>query len=121
RNFTGFGARNFSNAAQFCAANKINLDEALVWADKAMDPNLGGVEDFNALQAKSQVLLALNKTDDANVVMDKAIKHPSATVPAIHQYGRSLLAAGKKEKAMEVFQFNYKSHPEEKFTTYVGL
>ena len=121
RNFTGFDARNYSRAAQFCATNKINLDEALVWADQGMDPNIGGVEDFNALSAKAMVLNAMNKTDEANVVMDKAIKHPSATVPAIHQYGRTLLNAGKKEKAMEVFQFNYKAHPEDKFTPSVGL
>jgi tetratricopeptide (TPR) repeat protein len=121
RNFTGFDARNYSNAAQFCAANKINLEEALAWADKAMDPTLGGVEDFNSLQVKSQVLLAMNREADANVAMDKAIKHSSATVQGIHQYGRSLLASGKKEKAMEVFQYNFKAHPEDKFTPYVGL
>lgn len=121
RNYTGFDARNFSNAAQFCATNKINLNEALVWADQGMDPNIGGAEDFNALQVKSQVLIAMNRTDDANAVMDKAIKHPTASVGAIHQYARTLLASGKKEKAMEVFQFNAKSHPEDKFTPFVGL
>jgi tetratricopeptide (TPR) repeat protein len=121
RNRTGFDTRNYSNAAQFCAANKINLDEALLWADKAMDPSIGGVVDFNGLQAKSQVLIAMNRTDEANGVMDQAIKHPTANVQAIHQYARSLLNAGKKEKAMEVFQYNFKSHPEEKFTTHVGL
>jgi hypothetical protein len=121
RNYTGFDVRNYSNAAQYCATNKINLDEALTWADKGMDPNLGGAEDFNSLQVKSQVLLAMNREADANVVMDKAIKHPTATIPGIHQYGRSLLASGKKEKALEVFQYNFKAHPEEKFTTYVGL
>lgn len=53
--------------------------------------------------------------------MDKAIKHPTATVNAIHQYARTLLAAGKKEKAMEVFKYNFKAHPEDKFTPNVGL
>jgi tetratricopeptide (TPR) repeat protein len=32
-----------------------------------------------------------------------------------------LLRGGKKEKAMEIFQFNLKQHPDEKFYTYVGL
>jgi hypothetical protein len=53
--------------------------------------------------------------------MDKAIKHPTATVNAIHQYGRSLLDAGKKEKALEIFKYNFKAHPEDKFTPNVGL
>ena len=121
RNFPGFDPRNFSNAAQFCATNKFNLEEALTWADQALNPNTGGTEDFNGFQVKSQVLIAMNREADANAVMEKAIKHPTATVPAIHQYGRSLLVSGKKEKAMEVFQYNFKTHPEEKFTTFVGL
>ncbi len=53
--------------------------------------------------------------------MDKAINHPSASVGDVHQYGRSLLNAGKKEEAMAVFQTNRKLHPGDTFTTYVGL
>ena len=53
--------------------------------------------------------------------MDKAIKHPTATVGAIHQYGRTLLQAGRKEKAMEIFKYNFKTHPEDKFVPNVGL
>jgi tetratricopeptide (TPR) repeat protein len=121
RSSPGFDSRNFSTAAQFCATNKFNLEEALVWADKAMDPNLGGREDFNTLQIKSQVLIAMGKDAEANAVMDKAIKIPGTPVGQIHQFGRSLLGQGQKEKAMEVFQYNFKTHPEEKFTTYVGL
>lgn len=121
RNSPGFDARNFSTAAQFCVTNKINLDEALVWANQAMDPNIGGSEDFNALNVKSQVLLAMGKQTEASEIMDKAIKLPGTSVNAIHQYARSLLNMGLKEKAMEVFQYNFKTHPEEKFTTYVGL
>ena len=53
--------------------------------------------------------------------MEQAIKHPSATVSEIHQYGRSLIADGRDEKALEVFEFNRKAHPDDTFTTYVGL
>ena len=121
RSSPGFDPRNFSAAAQFSAQNKINLEEALVWADNAMNPNLGGTEDFNALSTKASVLRALNRNAEADVVMDKAIKIPGTPVQQIHQYGRGLLAAGQKEKAMEVFQYNAKMHPEEKFTPNVGL
>jgi tetratricopeptide (TPR) repeat protein len=117
----GFDPRNFSAAASYCAANKTNLEEALVWANKAMDPNLGGTEDFPALQAKGQVLMAMGKTADYEALMDKAIKLPSAGTMAVHQYGRSLLASGNKEKALEVFLYNFKAHPEDKFTPTVGL
>jgi len=121
RGTVGFNFRNFSQAAQFCADHKINLEEALTWADRAMDPIIGGQEDFNTLQTKAAVLNALGRNADATVVMDKAIKLPSASVAAIHQYAKTLLAAGKTDKAMEIFQYNFKTHPEEKFTTYVGL
>ena len=121
RGSIGFDSRNWSTAAQFCAENKINLEEALTWADQSMDRNNGGVEDFSTLQTKSNVLAAMGKEAEATAVMDKAIKMPGASLQAIHQYGRSLLAAGKKEKALEVFLYNSKTHPEEKFTTYVGL
>ena len=46
---------------------------------------------------------------------------PDATVQAVHQYGRSLLNAGKKEKAMEIFKYNAQKNPTDKFTPNVGL
>lgn len=121
RSYPGFDYRNWSAAAQFCAQNKINLEEGLTWADAAMNPNIGGVEDFTGLSTKANVLMALGRAPDAEVVMDKAIKIPNTPVGAIHQYARGLLTAGKKEKAMEIFQFNAKAHPEDKFTPNVGL
>lgn len=117
----GFDVRNYQRAANFCALNKINLQEALGWANSAMDPNNGGVEDFNGLSTKANVLNAMGNGAEASVVMDKAIKLPTATVQNVHQYGRTLLGMGQKEKALEVFQYNAKAHPEEKFTTFVGL
>lgn len=121
RSSAGFDYRNFSNAAAFCVRHKINLEEALAWSNAALDPNIGGQEEFFTLQVKSQVLQAMGRNDEANEVMDKAIKRPDANVQAVHQYGRSLLAAGRKEKALEVFKYNAQKHPEEKFTPNVGL
>jgi tetratricopeptide (TPR) repeat protein len=53
--------------------------------------------------------------------MQKAIHLPGATVFNIHQYGVSLLAAHRNDKAMEVFRFNREQHPDDKFVTSVGL
>jgi tetratricopeptide (TPR) repeat protein len=86
-----------------------------------MDANNGGQEEFFTLQAKAQVLRALNKNEEADGVMDKAIKGADASVQAIHQYGRSLLQAGKKEKALEIFKYNAQKNPADKFTPSVGL
>ncbi|HEY9047069.1 MAG TPA: DUF2911 domain-containing protein [Ohtaekwangia sp.] len=117
----GFDYTPWMDAAQFCAQNKINLEEALTWADNAISGTFIGREDFASLQTKALVLYAMKRDAEADAVMDKAIKLPTAHVPDVHQYGRSLLAAGKSAKAMEVFKLNRQLHPDDKFTTYVGL
>lgn len=122
RSTTGFDYRNFSNAATFCAQNKINLDEALTWADKAMDLSLGGKREFVTIQAKSNVLLAMGKNAEASTLIQEAIHAPDASPLDIHLYGRGLLNAGMKDKAMEVFQYNAKTNlAKDKFTPNVGL
>lgn len=117
----GFQYEPHLNAALFTVETKSNLEQGLKWADLAISDPFFGQENFNSLSVKAQVLAAMNREADADAVMDKAIKHPTATVQLIHQYGRTLLQAGKNQKALEVFQYNAKSHPEEKFTPNVGL
>ncbi|MEO5979529.1 MAG: DUF2911 domain-containing protein [Chryseolinea sp.] len=113
----GFSAENYTTAAMFCAQNKVKLEQGLKWADFA----LASKKDYSTLSAKGMVLTAMGKDQEAADVMAMAIKEPTASIQNIHQYGRFLLNAGEKEKAMEIFQFNRKKHPEDKFTTYVGL
>ena len=116
---------NWQSAAQFCADNKVNLEEALVWADKAIkEPFRGAVlghEDFSTLQTKAAVLSAMGRESEADATMDKAMHLPGTDVIMIHQGAMRLLRAGRKEKAMEIFKFNAAQHPDEKFYTYVGL
>ncbi|MBT1702468.1 DUF2911 domain-containing protein [Chryseosolibacter indicus] len=117
----GFDYRNLMTAAQFCVQNNINLEEALLWANKAISEPFIGQEEFNTLQTKAMVLDAMNRTAEAEATMKQAVNHPTASVQAVHQYGRMLLTQGKNEKAMEVFKLNRQRHPEDKFTTFVGL
>ena len=121
----GFNYQNWQQAAQFCADNKVNLEEALVWADKAINEpfrNAGqGVEDFSTLSTKAAVLSALGRETEAEAMMSKAIRITGTPVLSIHQYGLRLLAAQKNDKAMEVFKLNQQLHPEEKFVTFLGL
>ncbi len=121
RGSIGFRQENWITAAQFCAQNKINLEEALTWVDMSVSNPFIGVENFTTLQTRSSILQALGRTTEANAEMDKAIKHPTATVQNVHMYGRSLLNAGQKEKAMEIFRYNAQKNPQEKFTPNVGL
>jgi len=121
RGSAGFNYQNLVGAANFCATNKINLDEALTWADAAISGPFVGQEDFTTLQTKASVLAAMGKSAEAEATMTKAINHPSAAVFQIHGYGRTLISEGKNEKALEVFKLNAKLHPEDKFTPNVGL
>jgi tetratricopeptide (TPR) repeat protein len=113
----GFSYDSYARAARFCAQHKVQLEQGLKWADNA----LTGKKDYSTLSAKAMVLTAMGKDQEGSDVMAAAIKEPTASVQDVHQYGRFLLDAGKKEKALEVFQLNRKQHPDDKFTTYVGL
>jgi tetratricopeptide (TPR) repeat protein len=121
----GFNFQNWQTAAQFCADNKINLEEALVWADKAINEPFRGAavgrEDFSTLETKAAVLRAMGRDKEAEAVMERAFRLPGTPVLVIHIYASRLLAAGEKEKALEVFKFNQQQHPDEKFWTYLGL
>ena len=121
----GFDAENWRAAAQFCANNKINLDEALVWADKAIsEPFRGagiGREDFQTLSTKADVLDALGRHAEAAALMDRAVAMPGTHVLLLHLYGMRLLNAGQKDAAMTVFTLNDKRHPDETYWTHVGL
>lgn len=117
----GFQFENYINAAGFSASHKTNLEQGLKWADAAISDPFFGQENFLSLSTKAQVLTAMNREAESDAQMDKAIKHPTASVQSIHQYGRSLLAGGKTQRALEVFQYNAKTHPENKFTPNVGL
>ncbi|HCZ35946.1 MAG TPA: hypothetical protein DHV26_08475 [Cytophagales bacterium] len=121
RSSIGFKQENWLTAAQFCAQNKINLEEALKWVDQSVSNPFIGVENFNTYQTRAAIYRAMDKVTEANAQMDKAIKDPSATVQDIHQYGRALLNNGQKEKALEVFKFNAQKNPQDKFTPNVGL
>ncbi|HXD30948.1 MAG TPA: DUF2911 domain-containing protein [Pyrinomonadaceae bacterium] len=121
----GFNHQNWQTAAQFCADNKINLEEALVWADKAINEPfrnaVRGVEDFSTLSTKAAVLEAMGREADAEATMAKAVRITGTPILSIHQYGMRLLAAKKNDKALEIFKLNQQLHPDEKFYTFVGL
>jgi tetratricopeptide (TPR) repeat protein len=118
---TGFQQQPYLDAVDFCLQNNINLEEALIWADQAINDPYFGQENFASMSAKAQVLTALKREPEVETVMRKAINHPTADVGQIHLYARSLLAQGKTDKAMEVFKLNAKKNPQDAFTTNVGL
>lgn len=125
RGWAGFDYRNWQMAAQFAADNRVNLEQALMWANKAIyEPfrnAANGREDFSTLLTKASVLTAMGRSSDADTVMDRAMQLPGAPARSIHIYGMRLLADGRVERAMQVFRTNRRVHPEDKFWPHVGL
>lgn len=120
RGSTGFDWHNYDNAVDYCLKNKVNLPEAEKWAQTATVPQQGGAENFSTLMMLSRAQEANGKQDEASKTMDKALANPSATALDIHQAGRQLLAAGKKDEALKIFQLNAKRFPD-RWPVHVGL
>ena len=103
--FTGikafFNWQNGVSAINFCANRKINLDEALGWAQGYIDR---GIKYYPIYQAKGNVLSAMNKQAEADAVMKEAINMPDATVNQIVAYGRLLITQKREKDAIAVFQ-----------------
>jgi tetratricopeptide (TPR) repeat protein len=123
--WAGFSYENWQAAAQFCASNKIHLEEALIWADKAINEPFRGAsigrEDFLTLGTRASVLNAMGREQEAAATMDRALRLPGTPALLPYLYGLRLLATGKKEKALQVFKVNQELHPDEKYWTYLGL
>jgi len=93
-------------AAQWCLMNDCNYEEALGWADESIAMR----KTFSNLSTKASLLQKTGKEAEADKIMEEAM--PLASVFEIHAYGRQLIAQGRKEKALEIFQYNAKKNPE---------
>jgi hypothetical protein len=92
-------------AAQFCLTKKINLDEALRWADASIQNE----ERFDNLSTKADILKALNRPDEAKTVWSHALE--IAKAPQLYTYGRQLQNQKKGAEAMEIFKEVAKRFP----------
>src|SRR5215472_15146353 len=92
-------------AAQFCLTNKVDLDEALRWANLSIQNE----ERFENLSTKADILKALNKQDEAKTTWNKAIE--KAEGPQLYTYGRQLQNQKKGAEAIEIFKEVAKRFP----------
>lgn len=114
----GFDPPSLVAAAQWCLANDVNFDQALVWINSATDPNLGGLDNYAALSTKAALLRKQGKTQEADAAMAKALENASAF--EMHGYGRQLIGEKKYKEAFAVFQKNFDKH-QGAWPTHVGL
>ncbi len=94
-----------NQAAQFCLTRKINLDEALRWADASIQNE----ERFENLSTKADILKALNRPDEAKTAWNRAVQ--IATPVQLYSYGRGLQSRKEGAEAMEIFQEVSKRDP----------
>ncbi len=104
----GFTDQNWNQAANWSMNNGGDMEEALAWSEAAISAPFIGVENYNNLQTKAQILNKMGKGEEADKVMEIAME--KGTVFQVHNYGRQLIAQGEKEKALEVFKKNAKMH-----------
>lgn len=114
---TGFAGSNWQAAAQFCLQKETNLEEALTWADNAINPPMGAPS-FGTLQLKSMILAKLKRTAESDSILQQAIE--KATIFELHGYGRQLISQKEPVKALDVFQTNFKKFGDT-WPTHVGL
>jgi hypothetical protein len=93
-------------AAQFCLTRKIDLDEALKWADASIQNE----ERFDNLSTKADILKALNRSDEAKTVWNHALE--VANAQQLYSYGRRLQNQKQGTEAMEIFKDVAKRFPQ---------
>ncbi|MGC4038083.1 MAG: DUF2911 domain-containing protein [Chitinophagaceae bacterium] len=109
---------DFIDAANWCIRNDYGLEQALAWMDRAIYFRVMGEKNFRSLSTKANVLIKLNRIDEAKKVMEEAI--PMGSMTDIHFYGRQLLNLKQTDEALKVFQNNYNKYPKQ-YTTEVGM
>jgi tetratricopeptide (TPR) repeat protein len=119
RSTAGFGWQGWSAAVQYCLQNKTHPDLALIWAKRAVDPNIGQ-ENFDTLAVLAEAEDANGHAEEAKKDRERAIHHATATPFGLHAYGRQLIGMKKTAEAMQVFEANAKLHPET-WPVHVGL
>lgn len=119
RNGAGFEYRNWIDAINFCVDNNINLEEALVWADYAINRQWFGNKNYGTLATKAKVLEKLGRNEEAKELRKRALK--TANAREVSKEIQVLLSKNKSKEAHKLAVFNAKKFPEEVFITNVSF
>ena len=103
RDQTGFNRQAWEQAAQYALANGKH-EQALDWINNAQAGWFFSEKNFGNASIKAAALEQLGRSADADAEMESVFDQ--ATVLELHQYGRQLIAQGKQQRALEVFQTN---------------
>ncbi len=88
----------WNEAANYCLEHKLNLEEALKWAEHSV----GMEERFENLDTKANLLVALNRAAEAKPVRDRALEVGNAV--QVYFAARQMQGKGQQAEAMELFR-----------------
>lgn len=100
---------SWNDAANYLLAEKIDLKDALAYADKSIENE----DRFENEITKSKVLTALNRQSEAAAAQKKALD--LATPFQVYQFARDLLASKRNDEAFTIFRENANKHPDQWF------
>jgi tetratricopeptide (TPR) repeat protein len=101
---------SWDDAANYLLAEKIDLNDALVYADKSIENE----DRFENEITKSKVLTALSRPSEAAAAQRKALE--LGTPLQADQFARELLAANRSDEALTIFRENARKRPDLWFT-----
>ncbi|MEL7002302.1 MAG: DUF2911 domain-containing protein [Bacteroidota bacterium] len=107
----GFVLNSWTQAANYLVTNNIHLDDALTWANAAVEGQFFSQKNYQTLSTKANVLNAMGKQSEAIAIMDEALEHPSATINNYYAFGRQLIGQEQHDKALTVFKKASKKWP----------
>ena len=114
RGLPRFSWQSWSQAAAWCAANGVNLEEASAWADRSIAMN----QNFTNLGVKAKLLEL--RGDSAGAAGLRRTAFGLATENEINLYGYQLMGQGKVDSAIVVLRKNTKDYPKS-WNTYDSL
>lgn len=96
----GFLSGNLMHASDYCFSKNINLEEALTWAQRAVTGQPYAQTGFEAYDNLATGYEKLNRQAEADSAMQEALA--IANIRQYVNYGRSLIAKNRNDKAIEV-------------------
>lgn len=106
RGYGFWSAPQLTQAAQWCANNDVNHEQALTWATRGAQ----AAPNFTSLWVKSSLEDALGKTEAAKATLAQAQGY--ANEAQMNQLGYQLMGAGKLDKALTIFAANLEQNPQ---------
>lgn len=106
RNLSQYTWMSWDDAANYLLAEKVNLEQALTYANKSIENE----DRYENEITKSQVLTALGRKDEADAAQKRALTLASAL--QMHAFARQLQGEKKTEEAFAIYRENAQKHPE---------